>query len=260
MSLIDDNGFYIWLSSDTASPEFPENKTNHFFTSYHSALELDNRWEVAIVEFLYPHSWYNVDSGDTDIYTKFRYSEVFTIDHNYKISTGFYATSDLLLDEINSKLPTKFLLKHNNLDGKISLTIPPKSSIQFSSKVNLLLGLGSSDNAPYENTGEDEPLVRTGERALDTMINKNIIYIYSNVIKPVIAGHYFVPLLRTMVTSPDNHGEYVNISFKTPHYLPIATRRINHIEIEIRDGVGNSFDFKFGKITVKLHFRQKVVL
>lgn len=253
-ALLHESGFYVWISSDTASDEFPENRANHFFTSYHSALDFKHtRWEVAIVEISYPHSWYNVDTEDRIIETFWLHSGITGDEYKervFSISTGFYATPQILLDEINRNLPDNFSLEHIALSNKIKLTLPPRSSINFSSNLKFLLGF---EKAEMNNS-------HTAERCIDMMINKNILYIYSNITKEIIVGHYFVPLLRTLVTSIDNHGDYVNESFKTPHYLPISTSRINHIEIEIRDGLGDLIDFKFGRVSIKLHFRQKTSL
>ena len=40
---------------------FPNNKISHFVTRLPTPIELKGEWEVGMVEFVYPHTWYNIN-------------------------------------------------------------------------------------------------------------------------------------------------------------------------------------------------------
>ena len=78
------------------------------------------------------------------------------------------------------------------------------------------------------------------------------VFIYSNVIEPVLVGGDYVPLLRSIAINSDGviHENIVN-----PMYLPVSSTSINNIEIEIRDDSGYLIDFPYGtKNSITLHF------
>ena len=52
--------FYITLISDSSLSFFPHNKTSQFTTQLPSLVNLKGEWEMAIVDFIYPHTWFNV--------------------------------------------------------------------------------------------------------------------------------------------------------------------------------------------------------
>ena len=54
--------FYMTLPSDSSLNFFPENKVSHYITRLRTPIELRGEWEVAVVEFLYPHTWHNINA------------------------------------------------------------------------------------------------------------------------------------------------------------------------------------------------------
>ena len=59
--------FYVTLPSDSSMNYFPENKISHFISRLPTPIELKGGWEVGLVEFIYPHTWYNVNSTNNFI-------------------------------------------------------------------------------------------------------------------------------------------------------------------------------------------------
>ncbi|GFS64914.1 uncharacterized protein TNIN_320461 [Trichonephila inaurata madagascariensis] len=52
--------FYITLISDSSKHFSPGNKTSHFTTQLPTPITLNDEWEMRLVDFIYPHTWYNI--------------------------------------------------------------------------------------------------------------------------------------------------------------------------------------------------------
>ena len=60
--------FYLTLPSNSSMEYFPANTLTNFKTKLAQPLELIGEWEVALSEFQYPRSWYNLRNLDNHIY------------------------------------------------------------------------------------------------------------------------------------------------------------------------------------------------
>ncbi|GFX31212.1 uncharacterized protein TNCV_2027131 [Trichonephila clavipes] len=52
------NGGFV--TSDSSKHFFPGNKTSHFTTQLRTPITLNDEWEMGLVDFIYPHTWYNI--------------------------------------------------------------------------------------------------------------------------------------------------------------------------------------------------------
>ncbi|GFX85347.1 uncharacterized protein F54H12.2 [Trichonephila clavipes] len=61
--------FYVTLVSDSSKDFFPENKISHFITQLPTPITLKGEWEMGLVDFIYPHTWYNIreDEGVSEL-------------------------------------------------------------------------------------------------------------------------------------------------------------------------------------------------
>ena len=84
------------------------------------------------------------------------------------------------------------------------------------------------------------------------------MYVYCNVVDSQIVGDTFAPLLRTVAVSGER-GSVITSTFDRPHYVPVSTDEVGMLEINIKDDTGEDVSFQFGKVIVKLHFRQKSI-
>jgi hypothetical protein len=84
----------------------------------------------------------------------------------------------------------------------------------------------------------------------------NHVYIYSNVIEPILVGGVSAPLLRNiLVESTSNVKLVMHENIINPMYLPVSSSSINNIEVEIRDDSGELINFPYGsKNSITLHF------
>jgi hypothetical protein len=63
------------------------------------------------------------------------------------------------------------------------------------------------------------------------------------------------PLLH-IVDTQDVHGDMINKSFEHLKYVPIQITNFDTVEIDIRNGFGESVAFESGSLEVTLHFRR----
>lgn len=96
-----------------------------------------------------------------------------------------------------------------------------------------------------------------GDGALDLNSGLYSIFIYTNIIEPVLIGDSYAPLLRTVFIE-GNYGDLIQKIFTHPHYITINTENLKMIEISLRNDQGEFIPFEYGKVMIKLHFRKKV--
>ncbi len=60
--------FYLTLPSNSSMEYFPGNTLTNFKTKLAQPIELTGEWEVALSEFQYSRSWYNLRDFDNHIY------------------------------------------------------------------------------------------------------------------------------------------------------------------------------------------------
>jgi len=95
-------------------------------------------------------------------------------------------------------------------------------------------------------------------REVDINGGIHALYVYCNIIKPVLVGNFEVPLIRR-VEIPNNKkfGSQCEIKYQQPQYYPLVSHEINSIEIEIKDDSNQPIEFAFGRTAITLHFRKK---
>ncbi|GFW13302.1 uncharacterized protein TNCV_3767191 [Trichonephila clavipes] len=86
--------FYITLISDSSKHFFPGNKTSHFTTQLPTPITLNDEWEMGLVDFIYPHIWYNIRE-DNNLFG-FDLGDGKSIAR--RIPQGFYETIPDILD------------------------------------------------------------------------------------------------------------------------------------------------------------------
>ena len=111
----------------------------------------------------------------------------------------------------------------------------------------------SNLNLPHDQVFE-------GVRYPKIILSPHQLFIYTNIIEPIIVGDVNVPLLKSVWLDKYEDDQIVQILIKNPMYIPVALAYINNIEINIRDDSGKLI--KFGndsKTHLTLHFRKRNV-
>ena len=160
-----------------------------------------------------------------------------------------YITSNL------SSIFKDFILKKNEM---FQFVLKPYiKSVTFDPLLVKTLGLdGDTFTQGNLNIPHNEQVFK-GVRIPKLFTNQNQMFIYSNIVEPVIVGDVNVPLLKSVWLDKYEEDELVQIIVRNPMYLPISTSCINNIEINIRDDVGQLINFaQDAKTHLTLHFRK----
>lgn len=238
------------LPSDNSMAYFPENKISHYITRLPSPLELQGEWEVALTQFIYPHTWYNVNDNNNLIGFDLGDGKVI----GRRLPPGFYKTvPDILnaiaLEEFHDKITFKF----NDSTKRVKIKVKGNARVILHDGLCQMLGFKPTEifsTEPNIETVVESPLVA------DPCAHYRVLFLYTDIVEPQIVGDIFAPLLR-IVNVTGNDGEMVCVQYDRPHYIPLSRKLIDTIEIVIRTHRGELTPFERGRSYVKLHFRQK---
>src|ERR1700722_3813492 len=202
------NGFYVTIPSNT---RVTGNTASHFRATLPHQLDLKGRWEVALVEIQYPHSWFNV-RVESKAGNKFehtfsvmrKYTEEETAKsgmkserHVLNIIDGSYNTAADLCDALNTvtqkelNLPMMFTT-NERLRGKVYFKKPEHvSGVELSETFAYMLGF-TSPLLTNSQMAKGMPDMRNG---IDTL------WVYCSIIEEQIVGDTMEPLLQTVAVS-----------------------------------------------------------
>lgn len=163
-----------------------------------------------------------------------------------------------LLPEEGKSFPAEFAVISNyGLNIKIR---DPDFSITISGPLARVLGFDVADNqwVVLEERGE---YTFRGQKADLNASRPGLLAIYSNIILPHRVGDTSAPLLRVCTVPKSNFnatvGEFINFEPVTPHYLPVALKYIQEIQVEIRGNDGTLIPFQAGVCFLRLHFKSR---
>lgn len=242
--------FYVTLPSDSSMEYFSENKISHFITRFPVPIELKGEWEVALVEFIYPHTWFNVNATNNLI--GFDVGDGRRIGR--RIPPGNYESvpdiiKELYLEEHKDKIKFEF----NPVTKRVVVSVKDKARVIFDDGLAQLLGF---EPVEIKSPDIDIAVVTESPYVADPSAHYRILMVYTDIVAPQIVGDVLAPLLRIVnVTGKD--GEVIIAQYDRPHYLPVNRKIIDTLEIVIRTHTGELTPFQRGRSYVKLHFRQK---
>lgn len=256
------NHFYITLPSDSSEKYFPDNTVAHFTTRLPHRIRLDGEYEVGLAEFIYPYSWFNFTNVDDEIHAHFVKTDSGEIFAMCSFPSGQYTNEVILAKGLNDKLAEAIVLSCNRKDLKVTFkydevfrkmtfTVRCDDDLEaffMSEEMRRLFGFAHC--GPY----------RTGEFTAGETFGVNdgsqLLYLYCDIASFTAVGHAKAPLLRVCNTS-GKYGDVIRTIFTHPHYVPVARREIESIQININTELGKPTPFTFGKSVVTLHFRRR---
>lgn len=229
---------------------FPENKISHFITRLPVGIELKGEWECGLTEFIYPHTWYNVNAQNNLIGFDLGDGKVI----GRRIPPGFYGTVPDILKAIHIKdHENKIYFSYNSVTKRVRIQVKNKARVILHDGLCQLLGF---DPDEIETVEENVEATVESPYVADPCAHYRVLMVYTDIVEPQIIGDVVAPLLRIVnVTGSD--GELINAQFDRPHYLPLSRKIIDTLEIVIRTHTGVLTPFERGRSYVKLHFRQK---
>ena len=240
---------YLTLPSNSSKDKFPDNKAGCYKVKLSHAIKLKHNYEVALAEIIFTKSWLTINTQ----------CALFLADHGsgYKwfcIKKGFYEDIPTVILDMQKSLQE---YQYNNIEFEYShITKRVKVLLKNGAKIKLRKGLAQMLGLP-EMIDIDE--TTEGTHAADIRRGMTAIYVYCNIIEPQFVGDALVPLLR-IVDSNGQNNEIITKTFTSPHYLPVRSREIDTIEINICDDTGEILSFSTGKVICKLHLRLRHTL
>lgn len=250
--------FYMILPSNVLTDAYLDNKTSDYHTPMPQPINLTGgKWECALTEIFYPHTWYNIKGPLTQF--EIRYTSGSKRQRSsLEIPKGYYTPSSFV-EQFNKTL-ARVNTFHGRLEfipawGHLVITLNKGESITIHQDLSQMLGFVRKVFRRRKDSEDDVLLIASG-KSVDLNASLHQIYIYSDIINETLVGNKFVPLLR-IVNVRGSFGENIYTAFQDLHYVEVKTLTINSIEITLRDDQGNPVPFQYGKVIAKLHFRRR---
>jgi hypothetical protein len=243
---------YLILPSNAVSDEFTDNTNSEFSVRLSRGLQLeDGRWEVGLVEIIYPNTWDNVSGGEVRI----RKRELNGLQNVFSVpvESGRYSSIGELMARVNKLLLSFGLsgsvgLDYNDVSNGTKLNVYGADvDASFTDDLAYIFGFTPGrwyGKGRYAN--ETPPDVESGLSSL---------YVYSDIGDSRVVGNAYVPLLR-VVPVEGRRFETIHKEFLKPQYIKVSNARTDVIKVVILTSDGRRIPFRGGQVTVTLHLRR----
>jgi hypothetical protein len=287
--------FYMILPSNSSSKFYPDNTLANYTTRLECPIALEGDWECALVEIIYPKSWYTIKKSDASFWVTCNFCEgneeeylsntvrnpIFrpaTYRVELRIVPGYYESMEDLLIAMNNAVGTVFTVplrsksvekdeirvdetywpkfNYSERNRRVSVTVSKNMTIDMSPTLATILGIGT-DQLPLTNTTGDRILTTRGSSVSDMEGGIHSMFVYCNILEHIVVGDTQAPLL-CVVDTKGIHGETITKSFKHLKYVPLQIKQFDSIELNISDAFGVLIPFESGSLTTTLHFRKTV--
>jgi hypothetical protein len=291
MNFIKKSEEIIYLPSDSSNAYYPSNTTSNYITKLSENINFNSDYEVALLELIYPNSVQNMPEDGYIILKALKDSQIIPI-KTFVLKKGIYSEEKLLkkiqqhLENINEEKVIKALnigLKKNTSYKSIDLRSLERPSViknKITDKIDYKSGkiLSTIDNVDetivlfieFDNNlfkilGFTDDQNTRGNMSANNIIDIygqiHIIYIYCDIVSPVMVGNTRVPLIQVITRDHPNIeynmlGKEHRIAFQSPIYLPVSRKSFDSISINLRDDIGHFISFESGKVLATLHFRK----
>lgn len=273
--------------------EFPTNAVSHYTTRLRQSIDLDGRWEVALVEASIPTKWSNImsdnyirillevpiktkqdgthvdpvqgesqDSGHRA--SKFRWVKEKIPDRIYhrpqQLVSALNSTIYMMKDKIYRHTPTwqirrtkESRYKYFKYD-KDTETIATGFDFDIQLSGQLALILGKGNGTQRWVSLQRE----RDQFHVNLRRGLHHIFVYTDIVDYVYVGDKTAPLLRVipLANTTNNPDQYTHV-FTNVHYIPVSRRNIETIQLDLRTDTGEYVSFLSGPSILKLHFRRR---
>ena len=145
------------------------------------------------------------------------------------------------------ELKNKFDIVFNEINHKIDMKVKKDCQIIISPLLQSMLGFRQA----VFPTGE-----YVSDWVADVKKGLNFLYVYCPLVEPRMVGEAQVPLLR-IVPVEGRDGEMITRVLDPIQYCPLLQRRLQTVEIDIRDDTGSIVSFEREREVVTLHCRKR---
>ena len=251
---MESSSFYITLPSNASMVFYPTNTASNYQIRMPRTFYLQGKYEVALAEIQYPHTWTTMREG-IDFIVSYRQTDTPRHQHLH-VPNGYYNNIGELCDVITDKLDENIsnetkpiALRFNKITGRVHLKMMDNYEVFFSDGIAEMLGFIPGEIYRNKDIGEHKADVKHGFYTM---------FVYCSLCEPQVVGDHYVPLLRN-VNIAGRDGDVILKTYGEPHYVPVNTSKFDTIEINIKDDTGHNVSFESGKVVCKLHFRQKAL-
>uniref|UniRef100_H3A7V0 Uncharacterized protein n=1 Tax=Latimeria chalumnae TaxID=7897 RepID=H3A7V0_LATCH len=176
------------------------------------------------------------------------------IEHSFTIPTGHYNNISSILLKVNGLMHkngvNNIRFEYKDVENRVYIHTLEELHICFNGHLKDMLG--TSTRLTKVNAGSSWLLPHPA----DISCGFYTLYVYTDIITHETVGDVNVPFLRC-VSITGEANEIATITYDKPHYVRVSKNHIDSITIEIKDDQNNPVPFSFGKVIVKLHFRQR---
>lgn len=244
---MEEEGFYITLPCNASRVVYPENSISNYRTRLSRTINLKGLWEVALVQFDYPSSWYAFYQEDAAFIINCDQSLLKSeeehynakedinihIDHNVKtipvlrntLKEGYYEDVPFLLREINASLPPRVYLGYDHIKNKVFLKAPQNVSLTFYGQLAIILGLKpgvsiETAKSLRENREDRGVTVVYAPFQADIRAGFYTCFVYTDIIEYQSVGDAYVPLLSTVHLDCEPNKS-ISVRYDKPHYVRV---------------------------------------
>jgi hypothetical protein len=246
--------FYLTLPSNSSMQYFPNNALSNYSTKLSNTVELNGKYEVALVELMYPINWKICHSGNILIKNDKK-----DFVKSYSITINAMDNINDILNNINVEFKNDNVFvkfEYDNITKKVGIELHPGFDLEFLNGLHNEFGFRAEkfQSPPIEHG----PHFYHSYESISNKLNSiKALYLYCDIVEHQYVGDSKNALLRTVVVENEHkYGDYINNIFTTPHYVPIKRISFETIELQITDDTGSKVHFSSGKIIAKLHFRK----
>lgn len=246
------NEFYLTLPSNCSMTEMPKNKTSSFTVNLPRYITLEGDWYVSLVDIHFPYTFFNVSDGNNSITIHFGHQESIVI-----IEPGWYIDIQTVLTAVNEAMQA-----HTNNPSYLTLdkatqrvktgkkASHPALYITFQARLAMQLGF-EPDQKVFD--GELSPNVAN----INLGIPESFL-VYCDLVDAQYFGDTMAKILRVINTTDKAQifGDTCYKQFNSLQYYKVREKKFEKISIDIRGVNGELLPFRFGVLTLQLHFKR----
>lgn len=235
------------LPSNASLDVYRNNSISCFRVELAQPLHLKGRWEVALTEISYPHSWYNVTRERA--FFEWRAKDSQEKVHRYNFREGYYQDFNQLKTELEScfrKIDSDVYFSFSHIKKRLHFEAGGQTHLRFFPPVSYMLGVESGVWNQMDRLSAPFPV--------DMKSGFYQLFCYSDVITHQIVGDVHAPLLQTIKVA-GSFGDILTHRIISPDYLAVAKNYIDNIQVEIKTDQNVPVKFTYGKVILRLHFR-----
>ena len=249
--------FYLTLPSNSSMNQYPDNHAGHYYSKLAQPIDLSGKsYEIGLAEIQYPNSYTNLKQNEAGFVFQHNTSEGGNL---IVIPEGLYSNTESLVNTMNTLIkqyetPTprkgirsKFF--YDQSTRKVTLKLYNKEH-----RIHLNQFLGDLLSLPKNEMVGPKRVV--SKNVVNIHPDTSSMYIYCDLVSHRPVGDMMVPLLR-VIPRTGSEKEVVYQIFEKPHYIPLAKRRFDTIEVLLNTDSGKTPSFSCGKSVITVHIRPR---